>query len=307
MNSHLSVRGRGLRPAVLAAFLITAAPAVAATAPSGGGPPVTMVGAGDTKAVSYGEHVRFAGAVPTRQEGGTVRLEYAPLGGGWRQLAQATTAGDGGYRFSVRARRSGSYRAVGTAGASAARRLTVRARVQAGGTHHVLGNRAVRVRGRVKPGVGGRSVYLQRSHHRRWKTVDRTRTREGGRFRASFRPGAPGSYRLRVRFRGDGTNAAAERRLRRTYVYRSGQASYYGPGLYGGHLACGGTLTPGKLGVANKSLPCGTRVTFRHRGRSVTVPVVDRGPYAGGREWDLTAATKRRLGFGTTGIVWSTR
>jgi rare lipoprotein A (peptidoglycan hydrolase) len=29
----------------------------------------------------------------------------------------------------------------------------------------------------------------------------------------------------------------------------------------------------------------------------VRVPVVDRGPYAGAREFDLTAATRRRLGF----------
>ena len=59
--------------------------------------------------------------------------------------------------------------------------------------------------------------------------------------------------------------------------------------------------------MAHKRLPCGTRVTFRYRGRSVTVRVIDRGPYVGGREWDLTAATKARLGFGSTGTVWSTK
>jgi rare lipoprotein A len=35
--------------------------------------------------------------------------------------------------------------------------------------------------------------------------------------------------------------------------------------------------------------------------------VIDRGPYVGAREWDLTAATKRRLRFGSTGTVWATR
>ena len=50
--------------------------------------------------------------------------------------------------------------------------------------------------------------------------------------------------------------------------------------------------------MAHKSLPCGTKVTIRYHGRSVTVPVIDRGPYAGNREWDLTAATKSRIGFG---------
>ncbi len=62
------------------------------------------------------------------------------------------------------------------------------------------------------------------------------------------------------------------------------------------------------MGVANKSLPCGTKVTFRYRGTDrATVPVIDRGPFAGNREWDLTAATKAKLGFGSTGIVLSTR
>jgi rare lipoprotein A len=35
------------------------------------------------------------------------------------------------------------------------------------------------------------------------------------------------------------------------------------------------------------------------------VPVIDRGPYSGAREWDLTGATARRLGFGGVGVVWS--
>ena len=56
-----------------------------------------------------------------------------------------------------------------------------------------------------------------------------------------------------------------------------------------------------------KTLPCGTLVKLRYGGRSVSVPVVDRGPYVAGREFDLTQATKQALGFGDTGEVWSTR
>ena len=74
--------------------------------------------------------------------------------------------------------------------------------------------------------------------------------------------------------------------------YRLAGASYYGPGLYGNGVACGGTLKPGTLGVANKTLPCGTKVKLRYHGRSITVPVIDRGPYVAGREYDLTEATK---------------
>ena len=48
-------------------------------------------------------------------------------------------------------------------------------------------------------------------------------------------------------------------------------------------------------------------MTLRYGGRTVRVPVVDRGPFVEGREFDLTEATKQALGFGDTGAVWSTR
>jgi hypothetical protein len=66
--------------------------------------------------------------------------------------------------------------------------------------------------------------------------------------------------------------------------------SWYGPGFYGQHTACGQVLTETLRGVANRTLPCGTLVTFRNpnNGMTITVPVVDRGPYVAGREWDLT-------------------
>ena len=90
---------------------------------------------------------------------------------------------------------------------------------------------------------------------------------------------------------------------RRLTSYHLAGASYYGPGLYGNGVACGGTLTPGTMGVANKTLPCGTEVTLRYHGRTVTVPVIDRGPYVAGRDYDLTEAVKIRLGFPGVGNV----
>ncbi|MBO9532078.1 MAG: hypothetical protein J7513_03780 [Solirubrobacteraceae bacterium] len=87
---------------------------------------------------------------------------------------------------------------------------------------------------------------------------------------------------------------------------RPALASWYGPGLYGQRTACGQTLTTGLKGVAHKSLPCGTKVTVKYRGRSTSASVVDRGPFAGGREFDLTGATARAIGFHSVGRVWVT-
>lgn len=93
----------------------------------------------------------------------------------------------------------------------------------------------------------------------------------------------------------------ARRRVGHDGPYHLAGASWYGGG---GGLACGGTLTSSTQGVANKTLPCGTIVFLRYHGNKVEVPVIDRGPFVAGREFDLTEATKRALGFGDTGEVW---
>ena len=173
-------------------------------------------------------------------------------------------------------------------------------------THVVSGRRAV-VSGILRPRGAGDVVTLQRKGHRGWKTIARDRTSRRGAYRMTFRPRRPGSAQLRVRFGGDAQASPARRRAGRLNVYRRAFASWYGPGLYGNKLGCGGTLTPGTIGVAHKTLPCGTRLTLRYRGHSVRARVVDRGPYVGGREFDLTAATKQRLRFGSTGYVLTTR
>ena len=77
------------------------------------------------------------------------------------------------------------------------------------------------------------------------------------------------------------------------------ETSSYGPGLYGNKTASGQVLTPKTQGVAHKTLPLGTRVriTDPRTGRSVVAPVIDRGPYHGNREYDLTTATTQSLGY----------
>src|SRR5438105_1988939 len=73
-------------------------------------------------------------------------------------------------------------------------------------------------------------------------------------------------------------------------------ASWYGPGFYGNRTACGQTYTAEILGVAHRTLPCGTIVVLSYGANRVTVPVIDRGPYVVGRALDLSNATRRALG-----------
>lgn len=174
--------------------------------------------------------------------------------------------------------------------------------------HVVAGNRAT-VRGTVRAGgrlAAGLSTALQVRHGGGWSTIARDRTSRGGRFSLADRRTQAGSASVRLRVSGARVRARV-RSLGRLEVYRTAYASWYGPGLYGNRLGCGGTLSAGTLGVAHKSLPCGTQVTFRKGGRSVRVRVIDRGPYVGGREYDLTAATAQRLGFRGHGAVLATR
>jgi rare lipoprotein A len=169
---------------------------------------------------------------------------------------------------------------------------------------NVLDGHQATVSGTLRPGLAGRVVMLQALVRNRWRTVARTRTRSTGGFRLRYLPHRTGSEQVRLRFAGDPFDLDATRRLGWLNVYRLAEASWYGGG---GSMACGGSLTSSTMGVANKTLPCGTLVTLRYGGHSVRVPVVDRGPYVAGREFDLTEATKQALGFGDTGEVWSSR
>ncbi len=83
-------------------------------------------------------------------------------------------------------------------------------------------------------------------------------------------------------------------------IRTTGIATWFGPGFYGKQTACGQTLTPGVVGVANRTLACGTLVKVTFRGRSLTVPVLDRGPYSHGANWDLTAGAAEALGITET-------
>jgi len=169
---------------------------------------------------------------------------------------------------------------------------------------NVLADHTSTIAGALNPRLVGRTVALQGLGAHGWRTLASTRTGRAGRFRLRYTPHRAGSERVRLRFAGDASDLGAHRALGRLNVYRLAGASWYGGG---GGLACGGELTSATMGVANKTLPCGSRVTLHYGDRTVSVRVIDRGPYVAGREFDLTEATKRALGFGDTGEVWSTR
>lgn len=166
--------------------------------------------------------------------------------------------------------------------------------------HSVLSGESVTVKGKVRPRGAHRVKVVLRGPERR---VLALRTKDDGTFRARWRVGRIGNYGVEAFGVHSKRVRAAHSKVRHLTSYRLAGASYYGPGLYGNGVACGGTLLPGTLGVANKTLPCGTKVKLRYHGRQVTVPVIDRGPYVAGREYDLTTATKERLGFPGVGQV----
>jgi peptidoglycan lytic transglycosylase len=84
---------------------------------------------------------------------------------------------------------------------------------------------------------------------------------------------------------------------------RSAGATWYGPGLYGRQTACGATLTQTTMGVAHRTLPCGTAVKFLHEGKILITRVIDRGPYTVGNAFDLTNGARLALEFEGVGKV----
>ena len=148
-----------------------------------------------------------------------------------------------------------------------------------------------------------RLVRLQRQDTatQRWSVVARARADATGAFVARWRPNHIGPTALRVILH----RTAAPLRI---MVYKPAIASWYGPGFFGAQTACGQTLTPDLQGVAHRSLPCGTQVAFTYAGRSIVVPVIDRGPYGvAGADWDLTQATAGALGITATAALGAVR
>lgn len=79
----------------------------------------------------------------------------------------------------------------------------------------------------------------------------------------------------------------------------SGVASFYGRRFHGRRTANGERFDMGAMTAAHRTLPFGSlvRVTNPRNGRSVTVRINDRGPYARGRTIDVSRAAAEELGM----------
>jgi rare lipoprotein A len=155
----------------------------------------------------------------------------------------------------------------------------------------------------IAAGAAGRTVEIERrgpSTDFVWTPTITATVSAGGSFQAVWRTDQSGRFAVRaVVVSGLAGLATAPPTLTVT-VYPTSRATIYGPGFYGRQTACGAELTQATIGVANRSLPCGTKVSILYHGRTLVVPVVDRGPYANGADWDLTAATAQALGIDGT-------
>ena len=171
--------------------------------------------------------------------------------------------------------------------------------------------RTVRFRGRVPAAHAGRTVTVERldAATRTWRPTATATVTADGAYVARWRTDQTGRFNVRAVVMpppGQAQAASATPEIAVT-VYRPATATWYGPGFYGRRTACGLKMTRALLGVAHKKLPCGTQVAVHYKGRSITVPVVDRGPFRKGTRWDLTAATARAIGFTFTDRVGALR
>ena len=169
--------------------------------------------------------------------------------------------------------------------------------------------RTTRFRGAIPASDAGRVVTIERLDEltATWTPVAHATAGDDGAFTAKWKADRVGRLQLRARVEAPDTAAASSAPQLAITVYRSAKATWYGPGFYGRRTACGIKLRKRTLGVAHRTLKCGTLVTVFYKGRTATVPVIDRGPFAHGAKWDLTAATAQAVGFTATDVVGALR
>jgi rare lipoprotein A len=163
----------------------------------------------------------------------------------------------------------------------------------------------LRFRGAVGSEQAGRTVQIERQEAGgAWTPTTTTVVGPDGSFVARWRADEIGSFAVRALIAGTQVQAAGAAALTTSVtVYRPARATWFGPGFYGRHTACGQVMSHALLGVAHRTLPCGTPVAVFFAGRAITVPVVDRGPFANGARYDLTSALAQAVGMTQTSTI----
>lgn len=256
----------------------------------------------------FGRDAQVSGHLESGPAGAYLILERRRAGGEWRTIASKRTSPEGRVTFGVEdLRTSALYRLVyedpssGTRSYSDAAAIEVAAALRLRhAPRHPFAGRRLELKGSLQPAFSGRRVVIEERRDGRWAALGRARAGDGT-LSFVWTPRGARDRILRVRFAGDERNAPVARVLF-VRVFAPALATWYGPGLYGNGTACGRTLRPDTLGIAHRSLPCGTEVTVVYNGKAITLPVIDRGPYSGA-EWDLTQEAAERLGFSGTDTV----
>jgi hypothetical protein len=166
-----------------------------------------------------------------------------------------------------------------------------------------------RFRGTLPSSEAGRTVTIERYQPKStlWVPEAAAVVARDGSFLARWRTDHIGRFRLRARVdSGEARASAASPELSLT-IYKPARATWYGPGFYGRRTACGQKMTHALVGIAHRALPCGTQVAIFYGGRTMVLPVVDRGPFRNGALWDLTAAAAQALSFTFTDAIGAVR
>jgi rare lipoprotein A (peptidoglycan hydrolase) len=170
----------------------------------------------------------------------------------------------------------------------------------------VLERQVAVVTGAIGAGASSRGLWLQvrPSSKAAWVTVASAIAAADGSFTIAWRATRAGQLALRVVSAGVASASSVTATPQVTLsVYQPVLATWYGPGLYGNRTACGEKLTHSLLGLADRTLPCGTPVSVSYNGETLTLPVIDRGPYANNATLDLTSAAATELGLTETSTV----
>lgn len=88
-------------------------------------------------------------------------------------------------------------------------------------------------------------------------------------------------------------------------IEQKGEASFYGKGFQGKETASGEKFNKNDLTAAHPTLPLGSEATVTNleNGQSVQVEINDRGPYAKGRDIDLSEKAAKDIGLDDQGVA----